>query len=125
MPLVQIFLLEGKSQQYIQAIADGTHAALCKTWAIPTNDRFQIIHELKKQHFIIDKTMWVKRSDDAVVIYITSIARRTEQKLSFYREVADLLQKNPGIRQEDIFISLINNETDNWSFGKGIAQLRV
>lgn len=124
MPLIQISLLEGKSEKYIQAIADSIHQALCKTWKIPHNDRFQIITEHKKSHFMIDKTIWDGgRSDDVVVIYITSIMRSTEMKQALYQELVTVLSENPGVRAEDIFVSIVNNERENWSFGKGKAHL--
>jgi phenylpyruvate tautomerase PptA (4-oxalocrotonate tautomerase family) len=124
MPLIQISLIEGKSAQYVQAIADGVHQALQVAWNIPKNDRFQLINEYKKSHFMIDKTIWDgNRSDDIVVIYITSIFRTQEMKINLYKELAKVLSINPGIRKEDIFVSIVHNDKDCWSFGKGIAQL--
>lgn len=124
MPLIQISLVEGKSAEYISAAADGIHQALCTAWGIPQNDRFQIITEHKKSHFIIDQTIWNgNRSDDVIVIYITSIARTQTMKENLYQELVKVLGKNPKIRKEDIFVSIVHNERENWSFGKGIAQL--
>lgn len=124
MPLVHISLQEGKSPEYIQALADGIHEALCTAWEIPQNDRFQIIHEHRSTHFLIDKKMWdINRSDNVIVIYIISISRSTEMKVKFYKEVVKILKKKPGIREEDVFISILHNEKDCWSFGNGIAQL--
>lgn len=124
MPLIQISLIEGKSQKYIQAIADGIHEALRNAWNIPQNDRFQIITEHKKSHFIIDKTIWDgDRSDDVIVIYITSIPRSQEMKIQLYKELVKILGLNPKVRKEDIFVTMVNNERENWSFGKGLAQL--
>ena len=124
MPLIQISLLEGKSSEYIQAIADGVHKALQTAWKIPENDQFQIITEYKKSHFIIDKTIWEgNRSDDVVVIYITSILRTKEMKIHLYHELVDVLTTNPGVRKEDIFVTIVHNDREDWSFGKGIAQL--
>lgn len=124
MPLIQISLVEGKSPEYIQAIADGVHAALCTTWGIPENDRFQTISEFKKEHFHFDKTIWdVKRSDDVVLIYITSISRTAEMKKNFYKEVVRVLAINPKVRKEDVFVTIVNNDKENWSFGNGLAQL--
>jgi phenylpyruvate tautomerase PptA (4-oxalocrotonate tautomerase family) len=124
MPLIQISLIEGKSPEYIKAIADGIHQALCTAWGIPENDRFQMITEHKKEHFHIDKTIWdVKRSDDVVVIYITSITRTAEMKRNLYKELVKVLTHNPKLRKEDIFVSIVNNDRENWSFGNGVAQL--
>ena len=124
MPLIQISLMEGKSSEYIQALADGVHEALQAAWKIPHNDRFQMITEHKKSHFMIDKTIFnVNRSDDVVVIYITSIPRSQEMKEALYQKLTDILSKNPKIRKEDIFVSIVNNTPADWSFGNGIAQL--
>ncbi len=126
MPLIQISLVEGKSPQYIKAIADGVHEALCTTWHIPHNDRFQTITEVKKEHFYFDKTIWdVDRSDDVVVIYITSISRSIEMKKDFYQELVKVLAATPGVRKEDVFVTIVNNDKENWSFGNGIAQLTL
>lgn len=124
MPLIQISMLEGKSSAYIEALTDGIHEALQTAWKIPYNDRFQIVTEHKKSHFIIDKTIWDgNRSDDVVVIYITSIPRSSELKEALYQELVKVLGKNPKIRKEDIFVSIVNNTLVDWSFGKGVAQL--
>lgn len=124
MPLIQISLIEGKPADYIQKVADGIHEALEKTWGIPHHDRFQLINEYKKSHFFIDKQMWdVNRTDDVIVIYITSIPRNQEMKQALYKELVTVLDKKVGVRAEDIFVSIVNNEKSDWSFGKGIAQL--
>ncbi|MDF2690235.1 MAG: tautomerase family protein [Gammaproteobacteria bacterium] len=122
MPLIQISLVEGKSPQYIKAIADGIHEALLTAWGIPELDRFQTITEFKKEHFIINKQMWdVNRSEDVVVIYITSIKRSQEMKLALYKELVKVLGNNPKIRKEDVFVTIVQNDPENWSFGNGIA----
>jgi 4-oxalocrotonate tautomerase len=37
--------------------------------------------------------------------------------------LACLLQERLNVRPEDVFISLVEVEKENWSFGSGIAQL--
>ncbi len=124
MPLIQISLIKGKPKKYIKAVADGIHTALCSAWNIPEDDRFQIITEHKKRNFIIDKKIWdVNRSDNVIVIYITSIMRTPEMKIKLYKELVKVLGKKPGVRKEDIFVSMVQNDRENWSFGNGMAQL--
>jgi 4-oxalocrotonate tautomerase len=124
MPLIQISLVKGKSPKYIKAVADGIHQALQTAWKIPKNDRFQMISEYKKSHFHFDKTIWgVKRSDHVIVIYITSIQRSIEMKKKLYRELIKVLTKNPKVRKEDIFVTIVQVDRENWSFGNGLAQL--
>lgn len=124
MPLIHVHMRKGKSSKYIKALCDGIHTALLKTWKIPLNDRFQMVSEYKKEHFHFDKTIWgVKRSDDVVAIYITSIFRSVEMKKKFYRELVKILGENPKIRKEDVFVTIVNVQREDWSFGNGIAQL--
>jgi 4-oxalocrotonate tautomerase len=124
MPLIQISLVKGKPPKYIQAVMDGVHHALLKAWKIPVNDRFQTVTEYKKAHFYFDKTIWgVKRSDNVVLIYITSIERSKPMKKALYKELVKILTKNPKVRKEDIFVSIVDVKRENWSFGNGIAQL--
>lgn len=122
MPLIHIHLREGKSQKYIQAVSDGIHKALISAWKIPKTDRFQMVSEHKFFHF--NKEIWgVKRSDDVIVIYITSIKRSQSMKKALYQELIKVLGKNPKVRKEDVFVSIVTVKKEDWSFGNGIAQL--
>lgn len=124
MPLVHVHLIEGKSPKYIKAVCDGIHAALISAWKIPHNDRFQLVSEYKKSHFHFDKTIWgVKRSDDLIAIYITSIYRSALKKKNLYRELVKILGENPHVNKEDIFVTIVTVGKEDWSFGNGIAQL--
>ena len=42
-----VFLKEGKSQDYLQSVRIAIHNALMTAWGIPKHDCFQIIHEKK------------------------------------------------------------------------------
>ena len=53
MPLIHIYLKEGKTEQAINNISDGIHETLMETWNIPLNDKFHIIHEKKPNQFYI------------------------------------------------------------------------
>ncbi len=124
MPLIQIHLVKGKPAKYIKAVADGIHQALLNAWKIPKNDRFQMITEHKKEHFHFDKTIWgVKRSDNLIAIYITSIKRSQAMKQKLYRELVAILGKKPKVRKEDVFVTIVQVQREDWSFGNGLAQL--
>lgn len=123
MPLIQIHLIEGKSPEYIEAVRDGIHSALMTSWNIPEHDRFQLVTEYKKDHFHIDKTVFgVKRSDDVIVIYITSRPRTEDQKKMLYKELVKELDKRANVRSEDIFVTIVTVGLEDWSFANGIAQ---
>lgn len=124
MPLVNISLLEGKPQTYLQALGDTIHRALMETWGIPEHDRFQIFHLKKAEHYHIDRVMWdIQRSDDVIVIQITTSPRTHEMKRAFYQRLPELLQEKIGLRPEDVFISVVMTDKENWSFGNGKMQL--
>lgn len=124
MPLIQIHLVKGKPPKYIKAICDGIHTALMTAWKIPHNDRFQLVSEYKKAHLHFDKTIWnIKRSDDVIAIYITSISRSATMKKKLYRELVKVLGENLKVRKEDIFVTIVTVAREDWSFGNGIAQL--
>lgn len=124
MPLVKIYLTEGKEREYIDAIDDGIHQALMETWGIPEDDRFHILHEVKKGDLRINKTIFgAQRSDDVVVLHITTSPRTTEMKLAFYKRLPEILNEAVDLSPDDVFISIVMNTREDWSFGKGEAQL--
>ena len=47
--------------------------------------------------------------------------RTLDQKKAFYKAVADGLNAKLNLRREDVFISLVENTKDDWSFGNGLA----
>ena len=124
MPLLNIYLQEGKNQTYIEAIRDTLHQTLIETWSIPKEDCFQIYHEIKPGHFFINPVMWdMNRTRDVIVIHITSAPRTKEMKLLFYQQLPLKLQSAIGLSPDDVFISIISNGMEDWSFGRGKAQL--
>ena len=48
--------------------------------------------------------------------------RTTDQKKLLYKTIAVGLNREVGIRLEDVLISLVEVKKENWSFGNGIAQ---
>ena len=124
MPLIHIYTNESKTAEQMQKICDGIHEALMQAWHIPADDRFHIVHPKQPGHLMIDKKMWgVDRSDDALVLNIMTSPRTKEMKLDFYKILPDILHEKANIRKEDIFISIISNNREDWSFGNGEAQL--
>ncbi|HET9622947.1 MAG TPA: tautomerase family protein [Kofleriaceae bacterium] len=124
MPFVRISLLKGKSAAYLRAIADGVHHALVEAFEVPAADRFQLIHQHERDELIYDPSyLGVARSDDVVLIQIAaSNWRQTSQKLALYKAIADRLAESPGLRPEDVQISLLPTQREDWSLGNGVAQ---
>jgi len=123
MPLVRIDLRKGKDATYRQEIGQIVHEALISV-GVPKDDHFQTISEHEPANFVFDPTyLGVRRSEDLVIIQITwNEGRTVEQKKALYNAIADGLAGKPGLRREDVFVSLLEVRRENWSFGNGIAQ---
>ncbi|KWU24950.1 MULTISPECIES: tautomerase family protein [Burkholderia] len=124
MPFTRIAVREGKPAAYRKALVDGVQRALIQTFNVPEDDIFMVVTEHAAENFVFGRHyLDIERSDDLVIIQITANNTRTlEQKRSLYRTIADNLSQQPGVRQEDVFISLVEVLKENWSFGNGIAQ---
>ena len=58
-----------------------------------------------------------------MIIQITANNTRSEaQKKALYRQIVERLGRSPGVRPEDVFISLVEVDRANWSLGHGEAQ---
>lgn len=123
MPLVRISLRRGKPAGHIAAIKDAVYQAMIEAFAVPVNDRFILVHQHEAEEFDYDPTyLDIRRSDDVLFIQITCNNTRTlEQKKAFYARLCELLTERPGLRPEDLFISLVEVPKENWSFGHGIG----
>jgi phenylpyruvate tautomerase PptA (4-oxalocrotonate tautomerase family) len=124
MPLTRIALRTGKSVEYRKALTDSIQRSLGDTFNVPKDDIFMLITEHDAGNLVYDRQyLNIERSDDLVLIQITlSNTRTLEQKKALYQRMADELAESPGLRREDVFISLVEVLKENWSFGNGIAQ---
>lgn len=124
MPLIHISMRAGKPEAYRQAIFDSLYQAMRDTFNVPEDDQFMAISEHDAANFRYGASyLDVARSEDLVFIQVTANNTRTvEQKKALYRRIADLLGDKPGIRREDVFVSLVEVAKENWSLGHGLAQ---
>ncbi len=124
MPLVQISFMRGKPEGFGKKIGDVVYRTMIDTVNVPAKDNFQVITEHDKNGLIYDSSyLEIQRTDGVIFIQITLNEGRTvELKKAFYKTVAERLNKELGIRMEDVFIGLIEVKKENWSFGNGIAQ---
>ena len=124
MPLIRISLKRGKSREHIQAILDGVYDATRASFNVPENDRFMLVHQHDEGEFVYGSGfLGIERTDDLVIIQITAAGRTLVQKKALYQDIARRLADKPGLRPQDIFISLIGVQREDWSFGNGEAQL--
>ena len=124
MPLVRISVRAGTPPARRRAIADAVHRALTETMTVPADDRFQIVTEHDSNGLFYDRHyLGIERSDDVVMIQITlRRGRSVAVKRALYRRLAERLHEAAGVRPQDVFVSLVENDLPDWSFGDGIAQ---
>ena len=125
MPITQVSILEGKSETYRRVVADSVCDALHQAFGVPEDDRFVTIVEHQAANFVYSpKSMGIVRSADVLIFRVTANrGRSVDQKKAFYSRLASLLNERLSILPEDVFISLVEVEQENWSFGSGVAQL--
>lgn len=118
MPLVNISILKGKSPDYVKAVADGVNSAVIETMGFPEDDRYQLIHEVEP--YCLE---YQDRNEDRVMMFlIMRKGRRPDEKKAFYKKVTENLAKDPGIKPENVLISIAENTDIDWSFQDGVAQ---
>jgi phenylpyruvate tautomerase PptA (4-oxalocrotonate tautomerase family) len=121
MPFARIDLAQGKTQEYRAAVADIVYQGIVGVLKAPDGDRFIVVNEHKPENLIYDPTfLGMQRSPDFMLIQVTSTVGNTKnQKLAFYRQIADELKSKLGVRPDDITINMVFVKQEDWSFGRG------
>lgn len=120
MPFTQISLKKDKSLEYRSALMNQVYLAMRESIAIPEDDRFATITELDAGNFNNSGDYAdITRSDDVVFIQIPlNVGRTVEKKKALYAQIAKRLEASPGVRPEDVVISLVEVAMEDWSLGK-------
>jgi 4-oxalocrotonate tautomerase len=123
MPFVRISVKGSRSEKERQSIGDCIHRAMVKAIGIPEGDRFQVITEHEADLIYDPHYLNIHRTDGIVMIQITLASGRTlEKKKALFKNIAEFLAAEHGVRPEDVFINLVETAMENWSFGNGICQ---
>ncbi len=123
MPLTRIAIRDGRSSEYKQALMDEIYEAMRETVAIKDGDRFMAITEHPSDAFAYGPFLGIDRSDDLVQIQVFwAPGKSTEAKLAMYKRIVERLGENPGVRPQDVLISVAETAAENWSFGHGETQ---
>ena len=123
MPMTRVAMKKGKPADYKRAILDNIYEAMRETFNCPEDDRFMVLSEHEDSDFYYGKTyLGIERSDDLVMIQVTCNSERPlSMKKAFYQKVVELLGEALRLRPEDVLISLVEVNKENWSLGKGEA----
>jgi phenylpyruvate tautomerase PptA (4-oxalocrotonate tautomerase family) len=123
MPLVRIDLSKEVAPEALQAVSDVVYDAMIEVANVPEHDKFQVItrHNREELVYPAEGYMGVTYSPNIVFIQVTWNAGRTvDVKKAFYKAVAENIHAKTGLRKEDIWISLVSVEREDWSFGNGV-----
>jgi phenylpyruvate tautomerase PptA (4-oxalocrotonate tautomerase family) len=124
MPLVRISIIKGKRRGFGKKVGNVVYRTMVDTINVPPKDDFQIITEHDENSLIYDPDyLNIPRTNGVILIQITlNEGRSVELKKAFYQTLAERLNRELGVRMEDVFVSLVEVKKENWSFGNGVAQ---
>lgn len=124
MPFVRIDAW-GTDGGRLDALGRAVHDALVETIGIPEDDRFQVLTGHDGSHSALrhDDYLGVRRDSGIVYVAITMRAGRTPaQKRALYRRIAELTEEYAGTEPRNVFVTVTENASVDWSLGNGMAQ---
>lgn len=124
MPLVRIDVPDHLENGLESQIGDLVYDAMLESLKVPVDDKFQVLTRHAESQIVKPKSyLGIEYSDQLIIIQITlNEGRDTNVKKAFYAKVAHSLHSRLNIRKEDILISLVEVNKENWSFGDGELQ---
>ncbi|WP_337061431.1 MULTISPECIES: tautomerase family protein [Kineococcus] len=123
MPLLRFDLVAGRTPEALTVLLDAAHDAVVEAFEVPYGDRYQVVHQHAPGEMVVHDTgLGIERTDDVVVLQMTSRQRTREQKERFYALLVENLQHRCGIEPSDVVVSVVENSDADWSFGHGRAQ---
>jgi phenylpyruvate tautomerase PptA (4-oxalocrotonate tautomerase family) len=126
MPVFHAHLPKGRfSRERKIAIGNALNRSLVEALNIPEGDRFVMLSEHADDELFIDPTfMGMNRTPDAMIITVLLGAHRpSADKKALLAAIPALLQKAADISPDDVFVALVPVPNENFSFGRGVAQL--
>ena len=125
MPLVRIDVSNNIAKDIVEKISTVIYDAMLKVASVPPSDKFQIIsrHAADELVYPEEGYLGINYTPNIVYIQVTwNTGRSIEVKKAFFKTVAEGIHQATAIRIEDVWISLVDVERENWSFGNGEMQ---
>jgi hypothetical protein len=123
MPLLNIHIVKGRGEEQVATLLQAIHDTMVEAFEVPERDRYQIVHQHDpRQLIMLDTGLGFDRSDDRVLIHVTTRPRSRSMKERFYALLVENLGSRCSVRPEDIMVSCSENTDADWSFGFGRAQ---
>jgi len=123
MPLLNIHIVKGRPAKAIVELQQVIHEAMVEAFQVPVRDRYQIVTEHEATHLVMEDTgLGFERTEQRVLIRMTTRPRSQEMKQTFYQIVTRGLTERCGVSPKDVMLSVIENSDVDWSFGFDKAQ---
>lgn len=125
MPVAKIHVLEGRyDERRLGNVSKAVQDALISILKIPSDDFFQIIHELPRNRFRHTPSfLGLKYTDDFILLELAFISGRPKDtRLALLKELNARIVADAGISPDDLMIQLTEAPGENFSFGQGLAQ---
>ncbi len=125
MPLVRIDLNKDAPAERVRIVSQAVYGAMIEIANVPINDKFQIVTRHSTDEIIYPEEgyLGVQYSPDLIIIQVTWVGgRSTDVKKQFYRRIAAEIHAKAGVRKEDVWINLVDDGREDWSFGNGDMQ---
>ena len=123
MPLLKFDIIQGRNDEPMRTLLDGAHQAMVQAFDVPVSDRYQSVTQHRPGELVLHDTgLGYTRSANVVLLTVISRPRSQEQKIAFYRLLAEQLQVDCDLSPDDLIVSLVENSDADWSFGGGRAQ---
>ena len=125
MPIVKIHVLDGRyDERRLGSVSRAVQDALESILKIPSDDFYQVIHELPRNRFLHTPSfVGMKYSDDFILLEVAFISGRPkETRLALLKELNARIVAGAGISPDDVMIQLSEFAGENFSFGQGLAQ---
>lgn len=125
MPLARIDISKNASDELIRIVSEAVYRAMVEVANVPAHDKFQIINRHAADEVIYPQEgyLGLNYTPGLIIIQVTWVGgRSTDIKKKFYRQIADEIHEKGGVRKQDVWITLVDNSREDWSFGNGEMQ---
>ncbi|OZI26342.1 tautomerase family protein [Bordetella genomosp. 9] len=126
MPVFHAHVPKGRyTRDRKMAIGNALNQSLVQGLGIPEGDRFIVISEHGDDELFIHPTfMDMARTEGAMIIEVLIGAHRPiSDKRKLMAAMTRLLEADAAVSPDDVFIAFVPVPNENFSFGRGIAQL--
>lgn len=101
MPLLNIHIVKGRRAEAVAELQQVIHEAMVEAFQVPVRDLYQIVTEHAPSHLVMKDTgLGFERSEQRVLIHMTTRPRPQDMKQAFYRLVTTGLAERCGVARK-------------------------